>query len=107
MTPGPSSYSLNYSFVKTATIALKIGTSGRNSIRKEETLPGPGAYENDSLKRFGRSGPMVTMQGRPTRKQDGTSPGPNSYRCDINAVRSTHSGVRIGSSERVTSTQEI
>jgi len=32
ITPGPSSYNLNYSFVKTASIALKIGKAPKQSF---------------------------------------------------------------------------
>ena len=58
--PGPGFYKSDISVIKDSNPKYKIGTSIRNSeenlIDKKKVVPGPGSYNENDMKKFGKIG---------------------------------------------------
>ena len=65
-------------------------------------MPGPGNYDDDGKKGFGKAGPKFTFNSKPNRKDFTVSPGPGAYDNSENnsLVRPGQPSVRIGSASR-------
>ena len=87
--PGVGYYELDDKDIKKNKNSLKIGNAIRQSFvpKRAIEIPGPGKYENDITKSFGKNAQKAIISKRSERDDRTLSPGPGAYNNDLSKIK--------------------